>query len=184
MDAVLLKRAEQTNVPWKNGGGMTRALLCWPPGASLTDFRWRLSVATIARNGPFSVFPGYRRSLVLLEGEGMDLDFGDRQQRVDPAHPRIDFAGEARLDCRLLNGPTVDFNLMIGVDQGPAELHLESVSGSWRCGAERGQLCAAYLRSGQMETPLGDLESGDLIYGSELSGSGRAELLCLRLPVK
>ena len=183
MDAVLLKRAEQTNVPWKNGGGMTRALLCWPPGASLTDFRWRLSVATIARNGPFSVFPGYRRSLVLLEGEGMDLDFGDRQQRVDPAHPRVDFAGEARLDCRLLNGPTVDFNLMIGVDQGPAELHLESVAGSWRQRAERGQLCAAYLRSGQMETPLGDLESGDLIYGSELSGSGFAELLCLQLPV-
>ena len=34
--------------PWKNGLGQTRELACWPPGAGLDDFEWRVSVATVA----------------------------------------------------------------------------------------------------------------------------------------
>ncbi|HZF82215.1 MAG TPA: HutD family protein, partial [Burkholderiaceae bacterium] len=30
--------------PWKNGGGSTREILCWPPGADMHGFDWRVSV--------------------------------------------------------------------------------------------------------------------------------------------
>ena len=39
--------------PWKNGGGSTRELVCWPPGAGTDAFGWRVSVARIAAAGPF-----------------------------------------------------------------------------------------------------------------------------------
>jgi len=60
--------------PWKNGGGMTRELLCWPAGSSLAadDYLWRCSSATVEyRVGeagvPFSSFPD-RTRLLLLTG--------------------------------------------------------------------------------------------------------------------
>jgi environmental stress-induced protein Ves len=59
--------------PWKNGGGQTRELVCQPAGASLQDFDWRISVATIAASGPFSSYPGVDRSITLLAGDGVLL---------------------------------------------------------------------------------------------------------------
>ena len=57
--------------PWKNGGGITREIVCWPPGSGLDDFWWRASVATIDAAGPFSAFPGVDRTIMLLEGAGV-----------------------------------------------------------------------------------------------------------------
>ena len=68
-----LDLAATPSVPWKNGGGSTRELACWPPGAGMDSFAWRVSVATIARPGPFSAFPGVDRQIMLLEGDGVRL---------------------------------------------------------------------------------------------------------------
>ena len=57
--------------PWRNGGGETREIVSWPPGAQ--DFDWRASIATIAQDGPFSAFTGIDRSITLLEGDGVRL---------------------------------------------------------------------------------------------------------------
>ena len=59
--------------PWKNGGGSTRELVCWPPGAGTDDFGWRVSVARIAAAGPFSAFAGVDRQIMLLDGDGVTL---------------------------------------------------------------------------------------------------------------
>jgi len=40
-------------------------------------FRWRVSVAHIDASGPFSEFAEYNRKMVLLQGAGIDLRFGD-----------------------------------------------------------------------------------------------------------
>ena len=53
---------------WKNGGGATREAVNWPPGAGLDAFDWRVSIASIAASGPFSVFTGVERRIMLLEG--------------------------------------------------------------------------------------------------------------------
>jgi environmental stress-induced protein Ves len=45
-------------ISWKNGGGTTREVVTQPPGAAFDEFNWRVSIATIASDGPFSTFPG------------------------------------------------------------------------------------------------------------------------------
>ncbi|MBI0327875.1 HutD/Ves family protein [Burkholderia plantarii] len=109
-----LIRADQlVAAPWKNGGGVTREIAAEPPGASLDTFAWRVSVADVARPGPFSRFPGVDRTLVLLSGAGMTLvdEDGARQVLAAPLD-RLAFAGETPLAAELADGPTRDFNLM------------------------------------------------------------------------
>lgn len=99
-------------MPWKNGGGATREIVCWPPGAGLERFGWRVSVASIDRSGPFSAFPGVEREIMLLAGNGVRLQGPGIDHRLDsPGQPFV-FAGELPLDCTLLGGASTDFNLM------------------------------------------------------------------------
>lgn len=102
-------------MPWKNGGGSTREVLSWPPGAGFDDFDWRVSLATIAAGGPFSLFPGIDRTIMLLEGPGVHLrsDDGSIDRALDEPWQPFAFAGEARVAATLLGGPSVDFNLMV-----------------------------------------------------------------------
>ena len=105
--------ADLSATPWKNGGGSTREIVCWPPGAGMDSFDWRVSVATIARSGPFSVFAGVDRVIVLLEGDGVRLQSaGGIHHRLDQALQPFAFPGEEALHCTLLGGPSQDFNVM------------------------------------------------------------------------
>lgn len=107
-------RAALVATPWKNGGGVTREIVCQPPGADLARFDWRVSIAHIASDGPFSAFPGVDRVITLLEGGGVQLDSSDGAvaQRLDTPWQPFAFAGEAAIDSRLLGGPCDDFNVM------------------------------------------------------------------------
>lgn len=100
--------------PWKNGGGTTREIVCIPPGAGMDGFDWRVSIATIAAAGPFSAFAGIDRVIMLLDGTGVRLRSGDGRidHRLDAAHAPFAFAGDAALDCEMLGGTSIDFNLM------------------------------------------------------------------------
>ena len=66
----LVRRADLTPRPWKNGGGVTREIAAHPPEAGLDGFDWRLSMADVASDGPFSAFPGIDRTLTVIEGAG------------------------------------------------------------------------------------------------------------------
>src|SRR3984885_1398856 len=70
---IILRESTYVTVPWKNGGGVTREILRSPPES--TAFDWRLSLATIDSPGPFSSFDGYHRTLVLVRGAGVELNF-------------------------------------------------------------------------------------------------------------
>ncbi|CAN5483101.1 HutD family protein [soil metagenome] len=100
--------------PWKNGGGTTREIASWPPGAGLDAFHWRVSIATIAASGPFSVFPGVDRTIMLLDGEGVRLHAADGgiDHRLDRPHEPFAFSGDVALDCSMLGGASSDFNVM------------------------------------------------------------------------
>lgn len=56
--------------PWLNGGGLTRTVASGRSGDTL---RWRVSIADIEQDGPFSVFDGLQRTAVLLRGPGLAL---------------------------------------------------------------------------------------------------------------
>ncbi|MEO5606152.1 MAG: HutD family protein, partial [Polaromonas sp.] len=99
--------------PWKNGGGNTREIACWPPGAGLNDFGWRISIATIAASGPFSMFAGIDRHIMLLGGDGVRLRSpGSIDHQLDTPGQPFAFSGDAAIDCTLLGGESSDFNVM------------------------------------------------------------------------
>ena len=62
---------------WKNGGGTTRELAVFPAGATFDRLDWRVSIADVAASGPFSTFTGLDRIIVLLDGDGIRLNFDD-----------------------------------------------------------------------------------------------------------
>lgn len=105
----VVRWADAPDVPWRNGGGMTRELVVQGDA----PFHWRLSAATIAADGPFSEFPGIDRILVLLRGCGVRLRVDDSRTVVlDHAGAAVEFAGEQSVAAHLIDGATVDLNLM------------------------------------------------------------------------
>ena len=96
---------EYQRVRWKNGLGWTREIARFPDTG---DLDWRLSIAEIDADAPFSAFPGVDRELVLLEGNGLRLRFDDGDVvELHPPHERLRFAGERALRGELVDGPTM-----------------------------------------------------------------------------
>ncbi|KIF04649.1 HutD-family protein [Streptomyces sp. RSD-27] len=124
----ILRAADRTAVPWKNGGGVTREIAAAPEGAGTEDFGWRVSLAEAAADGPFSEFPGVDRTLVLVQGAGMDLTVSGVPRRVDERYAPCDFPGDEPTGCRLLDGPVVNFNVMYR--RGRVEAHTAVVRGA------------------------------------------------------
>ena len=108
----LLAPADYRTMPWKNGGGHTTEIAAFPSGAELDAFLWRVSLADVGGDGPFSSFPGVERTIVLLEGAGMRLQEGGRTAELAVPYAPHAFSGDAAIDCRLIAGPIRDFNAM------------------------------------------------------------------------
>lgn len=118
---MIIEAHRVTPQPWKNGGGVTRELLRWPANGDAADgagdWRLRLSVADIAADGPFSAFPGVMRWFAVLDGAGVVLSLPDGERTLRPGDAPFCFDGAMAPGCRLLDGPTVDLNLMLqGLD--------------------------------------------------------------------
>ena len=105
--------ATTPSTPWKNGGGSTQELACWPPGADMNSFEWRVSLATVDRPGPFSVFPGIDRQIMLLSGDGLHLRSPGWEHRLEPRWQPFAFSGDDAVDGAMLGGTSKDFNLML-----------------------------------------------------------------------
>lgn len=95
-------------VPWRNGGGWSTVLAEAEGGEPRT---WRISRAEIERDGPFSDYSGYDRTIV-SEDEPFTLEFADGET-VDilPLEP-FRFAGERAVHCRLHGKPATAFNVI------------------------------------------------------------------------
>lgn len=124
----VIRAADLVAVPWKNGGGVTREVAVQPAGAGFDRFDWRLSMADIAQDGPFSVLPGVDRVLILMQGAGLVLD-GVSPAAMSPGD-RADFAGEAAVTGRLTAGPVRDLNLMLRRGRMAAEVQLNPPDGA------------------------------------------------------
>jgi len=103
---------------WKNGGGSTKQLLISPKDADLTNFDYRISIATISSDGPFSQFPSIDRQLCILEGAGVKLkmmsnDAAEANELIlRPNEPAFCFSGETQIESQLLDKQIIDFNVM------------------------------------------------------------------------
>jgi environmental stress-induced protein Ves len=106
----LVALADCTAMPWRNGGGITHDLLAWPLGE--TPWQLRVSVASIARDGPFSRFDGVQRWFTVLSGAGVRLQWPHGASSLVPGDPPLGFDGADPPGCTLLAGSTLDLNLM------------------------------------------------------------------------
>jgi environmental stress-induced protein Ves len=108
----LLTPADFHPMPWKNGAGRTTEIAVHPAGAALDAFDWRVSIADVERDGPFSRFPGIDRTIVLLEGGGMRLRSARGEiELTTPCVPH-EMSGDDAVECTLAAGPCRDFNAM------------------------------------------------------------------------
>lgn len=138
----ILTPADYLTTPWKNGRGVTTEIAREPlPGASAAgfDFAWRLSMAPVREDGPFSPFAGIERTIVVIEGAGCDLHFDTGEvHRLLPFEPYA-FDGGAKVTGHLVDGPIRDFNVMVRRDVWQAQMQVhaggEASLGSVRAGA-------------------------------------------------
>ncbi|MEL4300490.1 HutD family protein [Shewanella xiamenensis] len=116
-DIQIIRYQDCESSLWKNGGGSIKQLLISPKDADLTNFDYRISIATISSNGPFSPFPGIDRQLCILEGEGVKLMMSDNAAKsselvLRPNQPAFCFSGETQIESQLLDKQIIDFNVM------------------------------------------------------------------------
>jgi environmental stress-induced protein Ves len=123
--------------PWRNGKGTTRELVVFPVRE---QWHWRMSVADIATDGPFSPYEGVRRWFAVLSGEGVRLSTGGAQHVMTPASAPLAFDGGAQTECALVAGPTRDFNLMVRQGRG----HMQQVSGDLALAVSSGAAVALW----------------------------------------
>ncbi|MBB4039418.1 hypothetical protein GGR34_001060 [Microvirga flocculans] len=112
MQARVIRNADLVRVPWKNGGGTTAEIAAFPEGSGFDTFGWRISMADVASDGPFSLFPGIDRTLIVIEGEGIELDVEGIAYPLDRTSPKLSFSGDDITTGRLLSGPIRDLNVM------------------------------------------------------------------------
>ena len=190
----LLRNSDALRSRWKNDGGWTTVLASDPPldieNASQGQFRWRVSIAEIEQDGAFSIFPGVDRELLLLAGKGIELDFsGDGTLTLQQRFQSARFRGEDDVYCRLLAGPTQDFNVMARRDV-QAQTMARPLNGCMVIFAEHGSEWLIHQLAGSASLRDADsqlsLQRGESVYidarersraRMQLEGSGEVILI-------
>jgi environmental stress-induced protein Ves len=109
----LIRASDCLTTPWKNGGGSTTEIAAEPAGASLDTFDWRISMASVAADGPFSEFPDIDRTLAVVKGDGLILTIGNNAPlMLERGSDPISFPGDVATSARLIAGEIVDLNVM------------------------------------------------------------------------
>nr|WP_300051653.1 HutD family protein [uncultured Nocardioides sp.] len=161
--ARAVRAADVRPRPWANGGGTTRELAVADDGA------WRISLADVDRDGPFSTFPGRQRLLTLVEGPVLDLQVDGDAHVVEPQRP-FAFAGDATTVASVPEGPVRVLNVV--VDPGLVRPYVTVLelgrSSTFPLGADQ----AAYVLTGE--------QSGTLVLGpGEVGGRGTVAVVTL-----
>lgn len=145
-------------MPWKNGGGLTREIVVEP--AKGERFSYRLSIADVATDGPFSHFEGYDRHIMLLDGVGMTLDAGVRGRfQLVPFVPHA-FSGDWDVIGTLASGPVRDLNLIVDRAWAISTLEVLPLSDPT---VVRASTCMAYV----LEGSLSKANAGDTLVADD-----------------
>lgn len=103
-----LSERDYSRQNWKNGKGETLQLAV----DNRQPFRWRLSSAKLSGFTPFSQFPNYDRTLLLLEGGPVVLIIDQSKRRNLSRLVPLSFKGEQEVFCEA-PGLSADFNLFV-----------------------------------------------------------------------
>ncbi|MDM9625444.1 HutD family protein [Rhizobium sp. S152] len=181
--ATILTATSYRRMPWKNGGGETVEIAISPEGAALSAFDWRISMATVATDGPFSIFPEIDRTLSVLDGEGMSLAINGRApvlltQTSDP----LAFPADVAVSATLKSGPITDLNVMTRRGGWRHRVERIVIDGAVTLGGAAGTLLV-FCHRGALDIAMPDgqasLAEGDTLLlrdaaGMSLEMDGRA----------
>src|SRR5690348_14308829 len=131
----VLRYESYRSMPWRNGRGSTLEIARDP--ATGAEFAWRLSLADIDRDGDFSAYPGYRRAIVRIAGNNLQLRFkGHGRSFLEEAGRGTRFDGDWKTHCAVPEGPCTDLSLIVrrgsasarpaSIVRAPALLRLKS----------------------------------------------------------
>ncbi|MET0281866.1 MAG: HutD family protein [Steroidobacteraceae bacterium] len=153
----LLPAGRYRRMPWKNGGGETFEIAVQPAGASLEDMDWRLSMAVVASDGPFSSFPGIDRTLSIVDGAGLLLDTGAESGPVTlTAHTApLHFAADVPTSATLIAGTVTDLNVMTRRASYQHRVRRIAVAGRYEMASTAREL-AVFCASGSVMCEAGD----------------------------
>lgn len=150
-------------MPWKNGLGTTTEVVRFPANG---EFDWRISIADVATDGPFSKFPGCDRVILTLAGAGMELTHAEPRlfARIGPLEP-WSFSGDWNTECALVDGPIRDFNVITRRDAFTpgVSVHLIDTRASLRAD---GSVAAVYCVEGALHVASITLTSGETLIAT------------------
>ena len=179
----IIRRDSLVATPWKNGGGVTRQIACFPADAHIGNFDWRISTAEVSQDGAFSRFDGIDRRLYILDGAGLELRFGGQDSRRLWSGEHIDFAGDADVFGALIDGPVTDLNIM--VRRGRMRMRAERISINGPTEIEHGWGTAVlFVLKGELSVmnTVARRHDAVLLDGTQaVTVSGSAELLLIGL---
>ncbi len=108
-----LPSSDYQAMPWRNGAGTTHQIAIDDTlGDSQAPFLWRLSMADLAGDGPFSEIPDVDRILVLIEGDGVELTIAEAAPEPLGEHAAIAFAGDVPTSLTMASQAGRNLNLM------------------------------------------------------------------------
>lgn len=178
MSVRVVPRAAGQRMRWKNGAGWTTEIA--RRDADDGAFDWRISVAEVDADSDFSPFPGCDRTLLVLDGEGIELRVeGSEPALLGPRSGPHAFSGDAPARCRVLDGPTRDFNVITRRSAFAHKVMFRPLVGPMLLLAEPGTTWIAHLVAGRAARQHGDdlaLSPGDTLL-LESDGHEREQLV-------
>lgn len=162
--------------PWANGAGTRQDLATGDHGGQNV---WRLSVAAIDRDCPFSTYPGLSRLHTLIAGVGTRLTGAGVEIDVRPMSP-VAFDAGIPLDCTLIDGPATALNVIYDPAAINAELLALDAGAHMIEAREIAVLCvsgSAALNGETLEASQGAIAQG----AAAITVDPSAEVLCALL---
>ena len=106
-----LSTSDYKTMPWANGLGKTVEILrCNDSEGKLL---WRLSMAAVTEDGPFSIFADLERNLTVISGEGFDLIEDKSGVKHSAAFlTPVAFSGDTPISAKNVKPPCHDFNVI------------------------------------------------------------------------
>lgn len=166
-------------VRWRNDAGWKRdiASSVSPDAGTTADWVWRLSIAEIEHDGPFSTFPGVERECMVLRGEGVQLqERSGGHHRLQAPFGRHRFSGESSVVAQLVDGRVEVLNLMWQRDRIIVETWRRPLVGTMMVFVEPGDCWLVHVLAGSTHIDsdgvAGALSAGDT--ACLRTGAGRA----------
>ncbi len=150
-DMQIIRSHDYLRKPWKNGLGTTREIASRLTGQ---DMVWRLSLARVDRDGPFSNFAGFDRILTVVEGDGMRLSSRDATFEARPFMP-VRFPGHLEITGQCLSTPIENFNLIFDPNRVQADMTIASGPAIRHLAGDSGGTTILHLREGHVSVANG-----------------------------